>query len=237
MKLLSNVYLVGGFAQGLVNTPDHANCNVYIISGQDCLIMVDTGTSEETLLQIYSNMDYWGLTPEKINYVLITHCHMDHCGAAYKLREQGAKIISHQTAAEAIESGSPEILYEVFHRTFVPCIVDKKLKDREKFILDGIECESIHTPGHSKGSVVYKISTDNKDVLFTGDFISKDESGVIIAEEVPGFDMEVYIQSLKMLAEVSADVLLPGHNCLCMSNGDYYLKRGLAKALEIGSNK
>ena len=232
MKLLSNIYLVGGFAQGLVNTSDYANCNVYIVAGEGGLIMVDTGTSEESLSQIYSNMKYWGLEPEKINYVLITHCHMDHCGAAYKLRKQGAKIIAHQKAAEAIESGSTEILYEYFHRRFIPCKVDKKLGDREVFNLNGIDFESIHVPGHSKGCVIYKTTVDNKKVLFTGDFIRKDESGVLISEEVTGFDRKVYIQSLESLSGISADVLLPGHNCLCMSNGAHYLKEGLVKALE-----
>ena len=71
--------------------------------------------------------------------------------------------------------------------------------------LGNLQVEVLHTPGHTKGSVVLRC----QDVLFTGDTLFAGSCG---RTDFPGGDMEEMLASLKRLGELEGDYkVLPGH--------------------------
>ena len=81
-----------------------------------------------------------------LKYTLDTHVHADHITAAGKLRElTGAiTVLGAETSSQC---------------------VNKKVKDGEKILIDGLEITAISTPGHTNDSYCFYISG----ILFTGD--------------------------------------------------------------------
>jgi len=50
------------------------------------LVLIDTGTGPG-INMIISNIQYFGLDPEKLSTIILTHCHIDHVGGAHELKE------------------------------------------------------------------------------------------------------------------------------------------------------
>ncbi|KAL8105609.1 uncharacterized protein LOC141678410 [Apium graveolens] len=71
------------------------------------------------------------------------------------------------------------------------------------------DLELIHTPGHTKGSVC--LLHRSLKVLFAGDHIAMDESGLCISEIYNWFSVPVQIQSVKKLTQFDFEWILPGH--------------------------
>jgi glyoxylase-like metal-dependent hydrolase (beta-lactamase superfamily II) len=63
-----------------------------------------------------------------------------------------------------------------------------------------------HTPGHSPGSI--SIYWNSQKALFTGDLVFKEGLG---RTDLPGGNGSMLKQSIKRLAELEVDYLLPGH--------------------------
>lgn len=65
---------------------------IYLIPGQDRSLMVDTGFRDPECYRILkAAMAELSIRPEKLD-VFLTHKHNDHCGTAYLLAEEGARI-------------------------------------------------------------------------------------------------------------------------------------------------
>ena len=81
VNVFGNLYFVGTIP-----------ASTHIIDTGSGLIMLDTGYLEASG-EVISNMEKIGLLARDIKYVLLTHGHIDHAGAARKIREiSGAKI-------------------------------------------------------------------------------------------------------------------------------------------------
>ena len=74
VRVFGNLYFVGGTA-----------ASIHIIDTGDGLILLDCGY-QETLYLLLEDMRKLGLDPADIKDILITHGHIDHCGAAEALR-------------------------------------------------------------------------------------------------------------------------------------------------------
>ena len=74
-RLIGNLYFVG---------IHHAS--THIIDTGDGLILIDPGY-EETFHIVLNNIWKVGLNPEDIKYIVLTHGHLDHTGAANKMLE------------------------------------------------------------------------------------------------------------------------------------------------------
>ncbi len=91
-KIVDGVWLVGG-----PNISMSEDATVFVIDFSGELIMIDTGAgrSARTLVR---NIEGAGLDPKKISTVILTHCHIDHIGAAPYFRENfGCKLAAHDT--------------------------------------------------------------------------------------------------------------------------------------------
>lgn len=99
----------------------------------------------------------------KIEWVLLTHAHFDHIGAAAALQREGAQIVLHRDDVKLIKSfQNLSVLAGVKVEHFTP---DVTVAGGETLDVAGVSVKVIHTPGHTAGSVCYVAG----DVIFSGD--------------------------------------------------------------------
>jgi glyoxylase-like metal-dependent hydrolase (beta-lactamase superfamily II) len=129
---------------------------------------------------------------KKIEKILLTHIHSDHCGGALALRKRcGAKLGIHRSRAGYL--GGEDFQYG----------------DNDRIAFGGGELQVLHTPGHESGHCCFYESGDK--VLFSGDNILGYGTAVI---RPPDGNMTDYLQSLEKLLEFDISLMLPGHGPL-----------------------
>src|SRR5262249_38906626 len=117
-----------------------------------------------------------GLDPKDIRYVLLSHGHGDHAGAAYLWRAPGAKVVAPASAAFAVTGVMPTWSD---YNLWVPCPIDELLRlNRAGGEVEGTLCggkvRAIFAPGPSPDTVVYTMELSGKRVIFTGDIAFDD---------------------------------------------------------------
>ena len=144
---------------------------------------------------------------ESLKYILLTHGHFDHMIGVERFRSTfSGEVVIHEDDKDKISSDEGS-LYSRFEREipFAQATADITVKDGDKLTFGEYEIEVIHTPGHTKGGVCYKIG----DVLFTGDTLFKDSIGRV---DFPDSDKEEMLASLKKLYSLDGDYrVYPGH--------------------------
>jgi len=154
MQIDPGLYLLGGRDYFLTYTDwDSADCNVYVVDTRDGLVMIDTGCGE-TLPEILKRLSVWGLSPQEITHVFLTHEHVNHAGGALALRRMRAKLFATADAAEAMQAGDERMAFFRFHMNPVYCDDVEIVEDGQ--IISVGECDFLFaaTPGHSAGSQV-----------------------------------------------------------------------------------
>lgn len=230
MRLLKNVYQLSGCMYG-------SHQNVYGIDTEEGVVLIDAGLNRTDYDIIHRNLTYWGLADKKIIKVLLTHAHKEHSGNAALFEKEGASIYIHESEAEAIENGNDLIaayrfINEPGYQTVEKCV---RVKAGEKIVAGNSSFRVLHTPGHSQGSVIYALETENKKILFTGDTVLADK---LCIESMVGwtggvdYDEVQYVNTLKQLAveDADADVVLPGHGEICMKDGGRLLNGAFLRA-------
>ncbi len=135
--------------------------NCYIIGNKKTSggIIIDPGDEAENILKIVDENKYI------IENILLTHAHIDHIGACGKIKQlTNAKIFLHKDDLPLYENLKKQ--GEQFGMVFDdPPEIDNFIKDGDSIKFEDLAIEVIHTPGHSPGSVCFKIG----EILFSGD--------------------------------------------------------------------
>lgn len=231
MQLLKNIYQVGGDINGITFDEPGAlwnDANSYIIKTAEGLLMIDCGCGD-TLDQIFSNMLYWGLSPDDIRYLILTHPHLDHAGGAHLLKKRGVKLIAIGETADAVASGDERCCGYLYHKTFQPVEVDKTINDGDTLSLLGVSFKVMHLPGHSMGCTAFFLDWDGKKVVFSGDVIGTLLVGNFGWSGSIDFNKQVYIESLRKFSKIDTDVMIPGHGMTCF----YKPRRRVEEVLNI----
>jgi glyoxylase-like metal-dependent hydrolase (beta-lactamase superfamily II) len=164
--------------------------NQYIV-GKDSAVVIDVALSSDGNMDgIIEQAEAMGA--KKIEKILLTHIHIDHCGGALALKKRtGAKLGIHRSRAGYL--GGEDFQYN----------------DQDRLPFGGGELQVLHTPGHESGHCCFYESGDK--VLFSGDNILGTGTAVI---HPPDGNMTDYLQSLERLLEFNIDLILPGHGPL-----------------------
>ena len=140
--------------------PGHAASHVIVDSGRAAFVDVGTNFSVPYLL---AALDALGVARDAVDYVFLTHVHLDHAGGAGKLLQElpnASALIHPRGAPHMIEpakliAGS-KVVYgeERFGRLYgelvpIPAARVKVVEDGARYRLGGRELELIHTPGHA----------------------------------------------------------------------------------------
>jgi glyoxylase-like metal-dependent hydrolase (beta-lactamase superfamily II) len=165
--------------------------NQYVVGRTGGVLVVDVALSGDSNLDgIIEQAEAMGAS--KIDKILLTHIHSDHCGGALALKKRtGAKIGIHRSRAGYL--GGEDFQYG----------------DNDRISFDGGELRVLHTPGHESGHCCFYESGDR--VLFSGDHILGFGTAVI---RPPDGDMTDYMRSLERLLGFDIGLILPGHGPL-----------------------
>ncbi len=199
--ILDNLWQVGG--QGFTAPGDAA---VYLIRWADRAALIDAGcgTAHDRLI---ANIDRCLQDSARLTHLLLTHCHFDHTGGAEAIRHAyGCKIFAHEDDAVFLEAGNSSVTAASWYgERLEPFTIDVKLTQPETAIRVGSgTITARHWPGHSPGSLVYFATLEEKRVLF-----GQDVHGPI--HPALRSDAALYQNSLKLLLDLDADLLLEGH--------------------------
>jgi glyoxylase-like metal-dependent hydrolase (beta-lactamase superfamily II) len=161
--------------------------NQYVV-GRESVVVIDVALSADSNLDgIIEQVEAMGA--KKIDRILLTHIHSDHCGGALALRKRsGAKIGIHRSRAGYL--GGEDFQYG----------------DGDRISFGSGELQVLHTPGHESGHCCFYDAGDQ--VLFSGDNILGYGTSVI---RPPDGDMTDYLQSLERLLAFNIRLILPGH--------------------------
>src|ERR1051325_10030177 len=164
--------------------------NQYIV-GKDSAVVIDVALSADSNLDgIIEQAEAMGA--KKIEKILLTHIHSDHCGGALALRKRcGAKLRIHRSRAGYL--GGEDFQYG----------------DNDRVAFDGGELNVLHTPGHESGHCCFYESGDQ--ILFSGANILGYGTAVV---RPPDGNMTAYLKSLERLLEFNISLILPGHGPL-----------------------
>lgn len=202
--------LVEAFAASAFET------NCYVLApgrGQRCVV-VDPGADVADRLD--ELLAEHRLRPEA---VLLTHGHIDHTYSAATVC--GARRIPvHVHPADrwqlADPSGglglNPSALAPLFGETFTWSEPDdvRDLTDGATLRLADLEIVVDHAPGHTPGSVLYRVTDGERQLCLSGDVLF---AGSIGRVDLPGGDPRAMVTSLrdKILTLADDTVVLPGH--------------------------
>jgi glyoxylase-like metal-dependent hydrolase (beta-lactamase superfamily II) len=234
MKITSNIFLLSGSAFSAVGNSD-AIGDVYGVVSDKGIILIDCGKSKYGFETIKETLSSWGIK-KRITHCILTHAHVDHCGNAKRFQDEGAIIIVGKEDYDYCTKGGPENEITPYYEEqcfscFRPDIVIDK---DEKLEINGVNFELLKTPGHTRGSLSVRISSDEKYILFTGDILQPDgmklDSCNFGWKGDPYYNPNEIYKSIKKLSMYKTDVILPGHGNICLKNGDVLLKHALKKA-------
>lgn len=153
-----------------------ANC--FYLSHRDHpgTVIVDPGGDAETILE------HWERNGKPPAQIWLTHAHIDHIGAlAQVARETGAPVYAHPEEREWLRS---EVLCGAswLHMKFDPYLGEPTpLVDNGTLDALGRQWRTLHTPGHSPGSVTFHSPQD--DAAIVGDTIFRGSVGRV---DLPG---------------------------------------------------
>ena len=153
--------------------------NIYIIERDDKIFMIDSGNPGHEK-RIEALLDKQGINPNEIDYLILTHGHLDHSGtASYFSEHYGIKTIGHVGDNNSFSLGErdetcPTSSMSAFMKSLksqvkiTPFIVDKLIDTELDLSEFGVHGKIIPWPGHTKGSVIVQFDS----YVFVGDLIA-----------------------------------------------------------------
>jgi glyoxylase-like metal-dependent hydrolase (beta-lactamase superfamily II) len=172
-----------GFAQGEWTEYVSPYVGLAINTG-DQSVLVDTGAGGRigTTGELIRNLKGAGLTPEKINFVILTHGHADHIGgmldsegspafpnARYVIGKEEWDFWTGEPDLEKMGIADPikERLIAVAQKNLAAVRDQVDLVDCETEIVPGVR--AIPTPGHTPGHLVVAVSSAGEELLYLSD--------------------------------------------------------------------
>ena len=140
-------------------------------------------------------------------YIQLTHGHFDHILGVngFLKNHPEAKVVIHREDEAFLTD--PVLSHTFKHGlTQEPIKADIIVEDGDVLAFDDTEFKVVHTPGHTRGSVVYLLD----DLMFSGDTLFQLSCG---RTDFPESDPAAMGPSLQKLAALEGNYhVLPGHN-------------------------
>lgn len=166
--------------------------NSYIFEYKNSLFIIDPGSDLNKIINSLEN--------KKLDYILLTHGHMDHIGSVKDLIKLYNPKVYLSKEDEDYISGKI-ILDPYFNKNNY----NFEYIDYSNFNIEGIKI--INTKGHSKGSV--SIYLEKEGIIFTGDTLFKGSFGRF---DFPLGNFKELKESIKLLFSLDENVIIyPGH--------------------------
>ena len=216
----------------------HRVTNGYLIRADDGWTLVDCGWDMPDVLEaLRAQVTDIGVRLEEIRTLVITHFHTDHYGMAGTLIGlTRARLLMHRldwlhVEQEMVDFGQmigrlnswlqlngapPEMTAEehrrmdAMRRLYTVIEPDVKIEEGHEIISGNHKFRVVWTPGHTNGHIC--LFDEERRALMTGDHVLDPISpNVSLAREYLGNPLGQYLQSLRKVGELDADLVLPAH--------------------------
>ena len=183
--------------------------NVLLFDDDHSATLVDTGyvTHGEQTLALVRH----ALQGRRLNRIVNTHLHSDHCGGnALLSRELNAIIVIPPGHAEAVAGWDDTVLgYSACGQTCDRFSFDSVLRPGERQIIGGSEWQALASPGHDPHSVILWNAEDR--ALISADALWEQGFGAIFpeVEGESGFAEQRAI--LELIGKLKPRLVIPGH--------------------------
>lgn len=176
-----------------------------LIETKKSKFLVDCGMFQDE--ETYFKNENFSFNPSEIDFVLLTHAHVDHCGRIPKLYREGFKGNVYLTEptkriAEAMlldsariflkEKENPPLYFEDDVNKAVNNFVSLEY-NKEKTVSPDVKIK-LKDAGHVLGSCIFEIATEGKQVVFSGD-LGNDSSPIVRNPEIINGANIVFIES------------------------------------------
>ncbi len=166
----------------------HTNC--VVIGDRDRVVVVDPASPfSDEQQELIAWLTAHGATVEAI---WLTHHHADHVLAAQAVKDAfGAPIAAHPATIERLRG---------------TVAVDEELFEGDALDFDGLTIEALHTPGHARGHLAFRVRETR--LLVAGDLVAG--QGTIVIDPPEG-DMGDYLLTLARLIREGVGAIVPAH--------------------------
>jgi len=208
--------------------PGHAASHIVQHGGRAAFVDVGTNDSVPYLL---AALDVLGIARESVDYLLLTHVHLDHAGGAGRLMRElpNAVAVLHPRGAPhmidpaklivGVRAVYGEERFRRFYGDLVPIPAERVrvTRDADTLSLAGRELEILHTPGHA---MHHQVFVDRAHAcIFTGDTfgisyreLDSPRGAFIVPTTTPTqFDPEQLIASVDRLLSYSPEAMYLMH--------------------------
>jgi hydroxyacylglutathione hydrolase len=191
---------------------------IYLMVEKGRAALIDSGTNR-SVPAVLAALERCGLAPDAVDYVILTHVHLDHAGGAGQLMQllPQARLVVHPRGArhmidpEKLIAGTIAVYgveeTERTHGTIVPVEKARVLiaNDEDALELNGRKLVFYDTPGHARHhNCIFDVKTGS---LFTGDMfglsyreLDRDGRNFVFPATTPvQFDPEPFHQSIDRL--------------------------------------
>ncbi|HVN96065.1 MAG TPA: MBL fold metallo-hydrolase [Syntrophorhabdaceae bacterium] len=185
----------------------------------------------------------------------ISHVHWDHCGAVSYLKDafpsmrlatspDSKTILQRPNAVQQIQSLNEEVqsivaafpevdASRLIDRKFQPFAIDMELKDGEIIDLGGgVTVEALATPGHTRDHMSFYIP-EKKALIASEACGCLDGTDAVVVQFLTDYDL--YLSSLKRLAELPAEILCQGHRLVFVGRDEVrtFFDRSIKATIEF----
>lgn len=176
------------------------NCYLLVDEATKAAALVDPGDEAERLLQLIEEAG------ARVEYVLATHCHVDHVGDAKVMKERlGVPFMACEEDQFLLDSLADVCrMYGLENK--IAAQIDKPIRHGDELALGESTLKFHHAPGHSPGSML--IQAGDEDVI-VGDVLF---AGSIGRTDLPGGSTETLRDSIM-------NVLLPLGDAMRVHSG------------------
>lgn len=201
----------------------------YLIIEGDRAAFVDNNTNA-AVPRLLDALESRGLSPEQVEYLILTHVHLDHAGGTSRLARAcpNASVVAHPRAAphvidpsRLVSSASAVYGKSEFERLYgviEPVAEDRVLvmDDEETLAFGSRELRFLHTRGHANHH--FCIADSASDAIFTGDAfglvypaLQREGTFAFPSTSPTDFEPELARQAVRRLVDERPARLYPTH--------------------------
>jgi glyoxylase-like metal-dependent hydrolase (beta-lactamase superfamily II) len=202
---------------------DGSPVNTFVSLADDGVWLIDGGLgTEQCQTMLAHGLGSLGYSMRDVRGLLITHGHTDHVGAAYAVASNGGEIAAHRiesTAGRQVafddawleRNGLPvDAISSGGWRQIDWPMPTRLLEDGERLRWGSLDLDVLWCPGHTPGLVC--VFEARRRLLFTTDHLMRRAPAPIsLRDEAAGDPLADYLASLRKLAGLPVETVLPGH--------------------------